>query len=396
MDALLIPALVAFAVIVFLGLVRGFKFPVPRKTASYQSIDPSVQPNMKVLKCRVQLTKQKKDNCVFDAFTVEICGSIHAPSDMHHTTLRILVTDVTDGIANTKPVHSRVKEWQMQDSPTFVYNGDLGKLPHADSTLSDWIAVAQLHLDWLRFPHKGKRDLRFSTSILSGQSGEELACSKCTFTYENANFGYINLEENIQHSKTLAVALAFAVSAADNKLFNCEVELIKNWARNNIDFSQASNEAKRKLDKALEQAIAFFRDGNQLNTYKICKEIVEIVPLADRYDILDLCLRVAQANGVATPEELALLKNLASWLEIATNRFHTMMEKILPVGMHKVKDTNIILVITSDMSKEETRHHLNEEYRKWNARVTNFDAKIKAQADDMLNFIAEARSAYIG
>ncbi|GAI80926.1 unnamed protein product, partial [marine sediment metagenome] len=122
---------------------------------------------------------------------------------------------------------------------------------------------------------------------------------------------------------------------------------------------------------------------------------VEIAPLADRYDILDLCLRVAQADGVAAVEELALLKNLASWLEVDTNRFREMMGKILPAGMHEVKDVEVILGVTSDMSKDKTRKHLNKEYSKWNARVTNTDSEIQTQADDMLKFIAETRSEYV-
>jgi len=146
----------------------------------------------------------------------------------------------------------------------------------------------------------------------------------------------------------------------------------------------------------LDQAVGFFRDGNQLDTYQICKEIVEIAPVAERYDILDLCLHVAQADGVAAAEELALLKNLANWLEVDTNRFHEMMERILPVNIHQVKDIEVVLGVNSDMSKEKTRQHLNKQYSKWNARVTNADSEIQDQADQMLKLIAEARSEYIG
>jgi tellurite resistance protein len=399
-----IPSLIVIlkpAVIIFLRLAKRFKFFLLRKTGSNQSDESaSGRPHPNALNCRVQLTKQKRDDSVFDAFTVEICGSIHAPDNLpraDYTVVRILLADVTDGIHKAKPVHSRVKHWQIQDSPTFCYNADLGKLPNRDTTLSDWISVGQINLDWLTFPRRGKRKLQFSTSILSRDSGEEFACAICYFTYENTAFGYIDPpQEDIQRTRTLAVALAFAVSAADKKLYNCEVNLIKNWARRNIDFSQTSNKAKRKLEKALNKAVGFFRGGNQLNTYKICKEIVEIAPIAARYDILDLCLHVAQANGVATVEELALLKKFASWLEIDTNRFHAMMEKILPANMHEAEDIEVTLGVTSDMSKDETRQHLNKEYRKWNARVTNFDPEIQTQADHMLKLITQARSEYIG
>jgi len=385
------------------------RLPAPRSGVPDQSIQPSAQPDLTVLNCRVQLTKQKEGNRVFNAFAVQIAGSIHAPSDPPETdtTLRISIMDVTDGIPRAPKIRNSIRRggrnsppqagrWSAPGSPVFCYNADLGKLPHQITTLSDWTAVAQLNIDRLEFARKGKRNLLFSTSILSRQSGQELACAKCNFTYDNPEFGYIDLQENIQRRKTLAVALAFAVSAADQKLYDCEIELIKNWTRDNFDVAGASDKARRNLEKALDKTVDFFRDGNQLNIYEICKEIVEIAPLAGRYDILDLCLHVAQANGRVVAEELAILKNLASWLEADANRFRAMMERTLPVHMHQVKDAEVIFGVTSDMSKEKTRRQLNKQYSKWNSRVISSDPEIRAQADQMLKLIAEARSQYIG
>ena len=399
MGELLIPILIVLlvpTVMVFLGIAKGFKFPFLHQTDSNQDIEPSGQVDLNALNCRIRPTRQEKGKSGFDAFTVEVCGSIHSPSDMHHTILRISITDITDGTSKSKPVHSQVKQWQTDDSPLFCYNTDLGKLPSQVTTLSDWTAVAQLNLDWLMFPNKGKRNLQFTTSILSHDSDRQLACTTCIFTYENPAFGYIDLKENVQRAKTLAVALAFAVSAADNKLFDCEIELIKKWARENIDIPQASDRARGKLEKALNKTVAFFRDGNQLDAEKICKEIVGNAPLSTRYDILELCLHVVKAKGIATPEELAFLRNLAAWLEVDPDRFQAMMEKILPASIHQVEDVEIILGFTPDMNKEKTRQRLNNEYRKWNSRVTNFDPEIQTQADQMLKLIAEARSEYIG
>ena len=385
-------------------LISRLKFSVLRRANSNQRMKDSAWPDPEVvpakvggLNCRVQLTKQKNDNCVFDAFNVEICGLIPAASDPAEAdaTLQLSIMDITDGVSEAKPVQARVKQWQIQESSIFCYNADLGKLPRQVTTLSDWMSVALLRLDWLRFPRRGQRNLQFYTSILSRQSGEELACAKCTFAYENPDFGYMDLEENIERTKTLAVALAFAVSAADKKLYDCEVELIKNWARANIGWAQASDKDRRKLEKALNETVSFFRDGNQLDTYTICKEAVEIAPLADRYDILELCLYVAQANGFVTAEELAILKDLANWLEVDKNRFREMMGKILPVSMCEVKDAEVILGVTSDMSGEKTREHLNEEYIKWNSRVTNSNPEIQTQADQMLKLIAEARNQFV-
>ena len=390
MDELLIPILLVIlppAVIIFLGFVKNRKFPSLCKVNSNITAVPFNQPNPQGLNCRVKLTRQGRDNTAFD---VEICGVIHAPGDIHNAIVQISITDITDGIPKAKPVHSRDKH-QQNGSPDFAYRADLGKLPDKLTNLSDWMSVSRINLDCLLFPRKGKINLQLTTSILSGRTDREHAWGLCTFTYENPAFGYIDLQENIQRTKTLTVALAFAVGAADKNLSDGEFKLIKDWAANNIISPNAPNKAKRKLEKALNKTVAFFRRGHQPDIFKICKEITEIAPASERYDILDLCLHVVKANDVVTAEEATFLRDLAAWLEVDADRFRDMMEKILPAGMHEVEDAKAILGLTSDMSEEDTRQFLNKEYRKWNARVINLDPEIQAQADQMLNLIAEAR-----
>ena len=390
-------ALLASVATILFHWINRIRSAILPGAVSNQNTEQTPQLDMEALNCRVELKEQ-------GVFAVEICGSIHAPTDTHYTSVKILIMDVTDGVSKAGPVHARVKQWQMQarhtsggqGSPAFCYYTDLGKLPHRDTTLPNWTTVAKLSIDWLTFPRKGKRDLQFHTSVVSRESGEELACAECNFTYENTEFGYIDLQENVSRTKALAVPVAFSVSAADRKLHRREIDLIKNWVKSNIDLSGASDEVMRELEKALDKTVAFFRDGNQVNIYKICKELVKIAPAAQRYDILELCLYVAQADGSASAEELAILKNLASWLEVDADRFRAMMEKILPASMHEVKDTEVILGVTSDMDKEKSRQQLNKEYIKWHSRVTNSDPQIRAQADQMLVMIAEARGQYVG
>jgi len=359
-------------------------------------LETSLMPNPAILNCRVRLVRDLKSGLVSDVFAVEICGSVNAPGDDCEAILRAVVLDVTDSARDPSPVHAKAGQWQMGDSPAFCYSAELGKLTSRHTVLSDWTAVAQLRPEWLLFPRKGRRDLQFRASILSRRNTQALAHAEYTLSYENSDLGYVDMEENSRRTKTLAVALAFTVSASDGRLFKSEVDVIKNWARDNVCLSQGSDKARRMLEKALNKTLAFFRDGNQLNTYEICKEIAEIAPLADRYDILDLCLRVARAKGSAAPEELALLNDLAAWLEVDPDVFRGMAERILPVSMHQVRNTEAVLGVTSDMSKENTRQRLNKEYSKWNARVTNSDPQIQAQADQMLSLIAEARRQYVG
>jgi len=380
-------------------------------------LDPSTSSGqaLSTFNCRVQLTRQKRDDSVFDAFTIEVAGSIQTAGDNDYATVQILISDVTDGPGKAKPVLSGISNFELWHGlparentakmavppvnfprPVFCYRADLGRLPNRVTTLSDWTTVAHLNLDWLLFPHKGKRVLRFGVSLLSGQNGQspghltaELAYAERLFICENPDFGYVDLQENVHRTKSLAVALAFAISAADNKLYHAEVQVIKQWAIANL---LPSGSIGTKLEEALDHAVRFFQKGNQLDIYKVCKEIVELAPVSDRYDILDLCLQVARAKGTVAAEELTVLKYIATWLEVDMDRFREMMEKLLPVNIHQVKNTEVILGITPNMGRENTRRQLNRYYRKWNSRVTNADPEIQAQADQMLKLIAEARS----
>ena len=239
--------------------------------------------------------------------------------------------------------------------------------------------------------------LQFNASIQSADCGRELAVARCSFVYENPLPGYLDLRENAERAKVLTVALGFAVSAADNKLFECEIELIKRWAIENIAGSETSEsgQSEADLEKALSKTVAFFTEGKKLDAFKLCREMVEIATAGQRYEALALCLHVAKANGSVTAEEMAILKNLASWLEVDAARFRAMMEKILPIEMHEVMDINDVLGITSDMSRDKTRRHLNKEYSKWNSRVTSENPRIQTQADQMLKLIAEARGQHV-
>jgi tellurite resistance protein len=313
--------------------------------------------------------------------------------------VRVWITDVTKGdaeaclaAAKALPVHSRSAQWQAKKPSEFCYRGELGRLPGSTAVISQWMPVAKIELDSLVFPRKGNRRLRFSVALVSSKTDRKLTCAECDQVFENTSFGYVDLQENVQQTKTLAVVLAFTVSAADGKLYDCEIDVIRDWARGNIDYAEISEAARKQFEKALDQTVEFFRNGHQVDSEKICAEITEIVPVSDRYEIVNLCLEVARAKGRASAEDLELLKKVSVWLGIDADRFRAMTAKILPVNMHEVEDVEIVLGVTSDMDNEATRRRLNDEYRKWNARVTSTNPDVQMQADSMLKFIAEARN----
>ena len=286
--------------------------------------------DLRHLSCRVSRGDLKENDEAYDVFNVEICGTIHAPKDGCQIFITVSMLDVTEG--TSAPVQTWMDQGTSTDGPkmtAFRRRVGLGRLPQQVTVLSEWTTVARIRIDSLLLARKGKRHLQLDASISSADNDEDLCRTRCAFTYDNPAHGYLDLQENAERTRVLAVALAFAVSAADNELCDCEIELIENWARDNIldSAGAASEKDARKLEKVLSRTVAFFREGNKLDTYRICKEIIELTPLAQRYDILDLCMYVARADGFVAAEELALLKDLADWLEVDVEKFRLMMER---------------------------------------------------------------------
>ncbi|MCK5173415.1 MAG: hypothetical protein KAR47_08490, partial [Planctomycetes bacterium] len=82
----------------------------------------------------------------------------------------------------------------------------------------------------------------------------------------------------------------------------------------------------------------------------------------------------------------------AELLHIDGEKFRAMAQKLLPVRSGRGDYTNFILGITDDMTVEDKREQLNDEYCKWNGRVTSRDTTIQDQADEMLALIAQVRN----
>lgn len=190
------------------------------------------------------------------------------------------------------------------------------------------------------------------------------------------------------HAKHLAVSLALAVACADQKASAFQLKAIKNYIKKDIAPKRISLKTAYFLKLLFHHFIA--ADFNRCRM--ISKQISEITDFAGRCDVLDFCMRVVGISDIATIKQLMLLKDIAEQLGIENETFRVMLEKIIPVSKHEYKDFETILGITSDMNADEANSQLGKEYIKWNNRVTNSNPQIRKQAQDMLKFIAKAKS----
>ena len=345
-----------------------------------------------VLNCRARIGREVYEGAWRSIFLIDICGTIEAPDDNCEVHLDIALSDA----AESQPAMIRSQKGIAQEGRPFNCTTPMGKLCHRQTVLEEWTTVARVCPDLFVLPRQGQRSLQFNVAVLSTATQQRLATAVCGLAYENVETGYLDIEDRIQRAKTLAVGLAFSVGAADNNLLDSEVDVIDAWVRTNFDSSRASDSACSPLQKALRKTAAFFRHGGRLDIERICHEIMEIAPLVGRLDIMDLCLRVAAARGQVSEAQTDLLKKLADALGIERARLRSMAEKILPLNLHEVQDSEIVLGVTTNMTKDEARQQLNHEYAKWSSRVISSDPVIQKQADQMLQLIADARSQFVG
>jgi len=350
------------------------------------------------LHCCVRMEPHAGENGVEGKqFLVEISGSILATGDGQSAILKMAIEDVTEGIARARPVLEKRRRRGLTRAPVFSFQTVLGQLTQKVTTLQDWTTVARIPEDWLLFARQGRRSLLFNLDVVTCDSNMVLTSTRYLFDYKNPQFGYVDIRENTEQAHTLAVAVGCAVAAADGCLAENALGFIRGWSLAGINLEHVSMRGKRQFEKSLQKIVTLFRkspDGFDIEA--IANHIRDITIMAVRYDILQCCLQIAALRGEVSGPTLRLLWNLAAWFDVDVDRFRTMVTKILPVDMHEAMDVEVLLGLAPDMSREDILQKLNREYAKWNSRVTNTDRDVQAQADQMLELIAQTRQQYAG
>ncbi len=350
------------------------------------------------LHCLVELAGDDEQGDKADAFELKIRGLISATSQWCEVDVQILIADVSDKRTEAMPVLSTVKQLQMEDSPAFCFQSHIGNLPGRETILSNWTKIAQIRTDLLKFPRKGRRKLKFITSIICAADNSELACSVAIIDYQNSQAGYIDAKENQQRSETLIVQLAAALCSCPGQLNEPAVGVVTDWISNRIKTLSSKDEKapkRRELEQSLQDALKSQKTHNRPDIDALCREIAETATIIERYDATELSLRAARAGGSISPLQIDVLSRLANLIGVDPEKFRAMVQKILPLEIYESKDVEFILGITADMSTEDVRRLLNREYRKWNARVNHPNHATRSQANQMLALIAEARAKYV-
>ena len=332
------------------------------------------------------------------AFAVMIRGAVPVPTPMHEIDVQILIADVTHGANSPQPVLCTAKQWQLDDSHVFCYRACSGKIPSTDFVISDWLGVTTIPTDLLQFPAKGNRTLQFVTTLTSHGASNELASASVSLDYRNDNLGYADAKENADRTQILTLQLAAAVCTGSDAPRQATAAALQQWIDDRFasdGHAQTGAPRHRELSNALKEAIETGKNGQQPDIDAICGKMVSIATIVEIYDAMELCLKTVAAAGTTRRHQTELINRIAAALAVDENRFRALSQKILPLGMHEEKDLEFIFGITADMTPQEEKNRLRDEYQKWNARVNHPDGDVQAQADQMLALIAEATDRFL-
>lgn len=330
----------------------------------------------------------------WDVLHIQMKGIINGPHDNFDLRFIAKLTDITDG--KELPVLSTLDDFKSSDSDIFWYEGNVEKFPYESTILKNWVTVVRVPKIFLTCARSGNRKIKVEVFAVKGDSDTVLEKTSSEFSFFSENTGYEEKSENRDYFEEMAIKTAMLVSASDGSMDSTEAAIIKEWVRKRVNSytEEYKEDEKKRLNSYLKEAYEEI-NNNSIDIYEVLEGIENIASEGEKFDLFELCLDVAKADGEADKEELQIINDIAKYINLDEKQFRSMIEKTLPITIHtSALSDEDLLGITSDMNKEEIRKHLRNEYRKWNQRIGASDPEVREQAEKMIHLIAEARKEY--
>lgn len=307
--------------------------------------------------------------------------------------MSVILYDITDG--SKKPIISLANEFQDKESQFFHYQSKLTQINYYDAYFEKEVEIVNIPLEFLVFPYSGNRKLKLIVSIFNNKM-EIIQQGEKDIQIQINNSGYEEKLEKILKGDQLMIKSAVILSSVDGEFDQAEIDLIRNKIiqkskdiDGNIDYKK-----KEKLEKILKESIRFVNSGIDKKTVEnLCLDIKENTDISYKYKIIEFLLELAAVDNSYNEKESEFFKYISNNIGININRFNNIKEKIVPISIiDNIESPEKLLGLNEDMTILEKKNHLRKEFQKWNRRVNHKDKKIRQQASDMLDIIADERN----
>ena len=320
-------------------------------------------------------------------FRIQIVGRIPTEQENVDTDVQIEVLDVTEGQSHAHQVLSTDEHYRDEENSEFHLIQHNGVVPDKNAVLARQVTVAQFPCHILRFAYRGRRKLLFRTTVIETASGKKLVSAQQIVEYVYCSDGY--REVHGRRLEVLQACVELSAIVLGSAPYSEGVrDLWSEWIQQKAEMYISAEEAAKTVEaiQSRLQGVAMQHSSDIILAYG---------KNTDRFFAIELALQTSAFDGVVSKENLEKLFQVGHLLEIQQDRFLSIAQKLLLSSQCQIEDPAQLLGVTSDMDGDSFRKRLNDEYRKWNARVTHPDAQIRSQADRILTLIAEIRSQWL-
>jgi len=330
----------------------------------------------------------------WDILHFQVKGIVDCPHDNTPVKYIVQLMDITE---DRLFIFSTFEDFQHKDSRVFQFESEQEVLPYESTIFKNWVTAARIPVMSLEFPRSGNRKLEAKIFVVNANTDIILTEDIKIFTFNNIEKGYLERNEDREYLEEMIVKSAMLVSASDGDMDEEEAKVVKTWIKHRIlDYREdLQDDVKNRLNNYVKDVYHEI-NNDEINIYDVLEGIDNIATEGEKFELFQVCLDVAQADGEADKAELKIAHDIAKYMHLDEKQFRSMIEKTLPLTMHTGESSDeALLGIDSSMTTKEIKKKLREQYQKWNARVASPDAKIREQAEKMIHLIAEVRKKHV-
>lgn len=302
---------------------------------------------------------------------------------------------------------------ESRNSRVFRRNIDFG-FQEAGLFYPKFSNIANYAFEGIQPPHKGSRSVRITAYFFDAANpvifnnggiiqGKEnlLHISEIRKTLTYTEPGYRDEINNAYNCKPLMVEIALQMAMSDGSFDESEGNVIKNWIKQEIKFTIDSkkDDLKKQLNKALESSYKKILANGV--TDSAMRKFKKIASKSIKYKLIELCLEVLSADGVATEEELETLETITKQMGLNYDEVQKLKDKTLvkivtkPSSTTKSATDESIVGLKKNLSNEDAIKFIKKEYRKWNGRLNTLKpGNERDNAQRLLDTLARLRTKY--
>lgn len=349
------------------------------------------------------IKKSEKDHT---AYEVHAEGKLPNPWGMH----LVGALYIYDEEANLPCLSNFTQTDESQNSRVYRSDINFGYVEMPGNYFPNWSPLAGVILEGIHHPHKGNRELNFTIyyydyndppifqngDVISGRTKIfHISESKVHISFDEP--GFMDEIKNENKVKPLIIEVAVAMAMSDGSLDKSEGNVIKHWIKKELSLvndSKRKAKLKKTLNDSLETSYKKISEGKSFGN--AIKKINENASKTIKYQVIELCLDILSADGVAEEGELKLLKDLSLKLGLDYEEVQKMKEKtLLKVESSESASDESLIGLDESLSKENKLKFINKEYKKWNGRLNSLSTgEKKENAQRMLEVLSKLRRKY--